>query len=78
MHAPDVRPGWQRWMAPRGVPAWAVALSIVWFAIGLTSTIATEVTYGWRAAPIHHVPQLIAWAIFWGWLLFGDRLHRRR
>jgi hypothetical protein len=79
MHAPDVRPGWSRWLVPRGVRSWAVALSIAWFAVGLSAVIAAEVAYGWRAAPVRHAWHAIAYLIFIGWLLLAERLlHCRR
>ncbi|HZJ65166.1 MAG TPA: hypothetical protein VFD36_16760 [Kofleriaceae bacterium] len=73
---PDLRPRWQRWLAPPG-RGHLVALSVAWFLLGLVGFIASVAAYGWRTAPIEHVGYALAWLVLSSWLVFGKRLHRR-
>jgi hypothetical protein len=72
----DIRPSWQRWLAPNG-SAWLVILSIAWFTAGLVGVIGSEASYGWRARPIDHAWHAVGYVAFMTWLVFGERLHRR-
>lgn len=75
---PAVRPKWRRWLAPRGSDLRLVTLSMAWFVVALVAFLATEVTYGWLAAPIRHWPHAIAYLLLVGWLYSTRWLHRRR
>lgn len=73
----DIRPRWRRFLAPHG-RGHLVALSVAWFALGLVAFTAAAVTYGWRTAPYKHAWYAVSWLLLSSWLVFGERLHRRR
>lgn len=55
-----------------------LALSIIWFVVGLVGYVAAGLTYGLRASPVFHGWYIAAWLVLASWMLVGTRvLHGR-